>query len=122
MKKIFLSFFLILFSLLIFSQDGESPKVTAMFYNTDLIEALNEISLQTGITILTDQYVSGLVTVDFVEMYLEKALDIMLIPGGFAYKKIDENVYFVGLPDPKSHNFLNLAELEIISLNHNHPS
>lgn len=118
MKKIFLPFFLILFSLLIFSQDGESPKVIATFYNTDLIEALNEISLQTGITILTDQYVSGLVTVDFVEMDLEKALDIMLIPGGFAYKKIDENVYFVGLPDPKSHNFLNLAESEIISLNY----
>lgn len=118
MKKIFLSFFLIAFSILIFSQEQESPKVTATFYNTDLTEALNEISLQTGVTILTDQYVSGLVTADFVEVDLEKALDILLLPGGFAYRKIDENVYFVGLADPKSHNFLNLAETEIISLNY----
>jgi len=118
MKKIFLSFFLIAFSILIFSQEQESPKVTATFYITDLTEALNEISLQTGVTILTDQYVSGIVTADFVEMDLEKALDILLLPGGFAYKKIDENIYFVGLPDPNSHNFLNLAETEIISLNY----
>ncbi|RAO98500.1 hypothetical protein PW5551_09575 [Petrotoga sp. 9PW.55.5.1] len=118
MKKMFLSFFLIIFSILIFSQKEESPKVTATFYNTDLTEALNEISLQTGLTILSDQYVSGLVTADFVEVDLEKALDILLLPGGFAYRKIDENVYFVGLPDPNSHNFINLAETAIISLNY----
>jgi len=99
-----------------FSQEITPPKVTATFYNTDLIEALNEISLQTGVTILTDQYVSGLVTADFTEVDLEKALDILLLPGGYSYKKIDENVYFVGLADPQSHNFLNLAETQVISL------
>jgi len=99
-----------------FSQEVTAPKVTATFYNTDLVEALNEISLQTGITILTDQYVSGLVTADFLEVGLEKALNILLLPGGYSYKKIDENVYFVGLADPQSHNFLNLTETQVISL------
>jgi len=103
---------------LAFSQESTAPKVTATFYNTDLIEALNEISLQTGVTILSDQYVSGLVTSDFVEVDLEKALNILLLPGGYSYKKIDENVYFVGLADPQSHNFLNLAETQVISLNY----
>lgn len=99
-----------------FSQESIAPKVTATFYNTDLIEALNEISLQTGVTILTDQYVSGLVTADFAEVGLEKALNILLLPGGYSYKKVDESVYFVGLADPSSHNFLNLAETQVISL------
>jgi len=99
-----------------FSQVSTAPKVNSTFYNTDLVEALNEISFQTGITILTDQYVSGLVTADFVEVDVEKALNILLLPGGYSYKKIDENVYFVGLADPQSHNFLNLAETQVISL------
>lgn len=108
--------FILVISVVAIPQDIPSPKVTAVFYNTDLIEALNEISLQIGVTILTDQYVTGLVTADFMDEDLEKVLEILLLPGGYSYKKIDENVYFVGLADPKSHNFLNLAELKIFPL------
>lgn len=47
--------FILLISVLTLSQEISSPIVTAVFYNTDLIEALNEISLQTGVNIiLTD--------------------------------------------------------------------
>jgi len=115
-KIVLVLIFILLISVLTLSQEISSPIVTAVFYNTDLIEALNEISLQTGVIILTDQYVTGLVTAEFYDVELETVLDLLLLPGGYSYKKIDESVYFVGLADPKSHNFLNLAEVKIFPL------
>jgi type IV pilus assembly protein PilQ len=115
-KFLFILTFVLLISVVALSDEFVTHKVTAVFYNTDLIEALNEISLQTGITILTDQYVSGLVTAEFYDVELEYVLDVLLLPGGYSYKKVEDNVYFVGLADPKSHNFLNLAEVKIFPL------
>ena len=59
-KIVLVLIFILLISVLTLSQEISSPIVTAVFYNTDLIEALNEISLQTGVIILTDQYVTCL--------------------------------------------------------------
>ncbi len=53
-----------------------------------MIEALNEISLQTGVIILTDQYVTGLVTAEFYDVELETVLDLLLLPGGYSYKRL----------------------------------
>lgn len=90
--------------------------INTTFYNTFLTEALNEIALQTGKTILTDEYVQGVVSADFFDVPLEEALKILLIPGGYSYRKLDENTYFVGLADPRSRTFHLLTEFEIIEL------
>ncbi|NLJ86133.1 MAG: secretin, partial [Firmicutes bacterium] len=96
------------------SADGE-PLVTIMFFDTDLREALSEISLQTGVSIIADQTVNGRVTVDLVDIPIEKALRMILFSGGLSYRKVDD-FYFVGLPDPRNTTFGALVETEIIQL------
>ena len=98
-----------------FAQTEDEPLVTIMLFETDLREALSEISLQTGVSIIADQTVSGLVTADLEDVPLEKALRMILFTGGFSYRKVDD-FYFVGLPDPRSNTFGALVETEIIPL------
>ncbi|HHT36577.1 MAG TPA: secretin, partial [Firmicutes bacterium] len=96
---------------------AEEPLVNLFLFDTDLREALSEISLQTGINIIPDATVSGVVTADLQDVPLEKALRMILIGGGFAFKKIDD-FYFVGLPDPRSTTFSELVDTEVVRLRH----
>lgn len=120
-KRLFISQLLLIFLLLFpTAMAGETnleeePLLTIMFFETDLREALNEISLDTGINIIADQTVSGFVTADLEDIPLEKALRLILIGGGYTFKKIDD-FYFVGLPDVKNTSFVELSELEIVEL------
>ena len=93
------------------------PLVSIMFFETDLREALKELSLQTGVTIIPDETVRGVVTAEFKETPLEKALKVMLIGGGYSYRKIDD-FYLIGLPDPNNSSFGELSKIEIINLKH----
>jgi type II secretory pathway component GspD/PulD (secretin) len=93
----------------------DEPLVTIMLFDTDLREALSEISMQTGVSIIADQTVSGQVTADLVDVPLEKALRMILFAGGFTYRKVDD-FYFVGLPDPRNATFGALVETEVIEL------
>jgi len=120
---IFFIFYLLVFSVFLpvaiqaveMTEVEDGPLVTIMFFETDLREALNEISLQSGINIIADQTVSGTVSADLVEVPLEKVLRMILIGGGYTYRKI-EDFYFVGLPDIKNTSFSSLSELEIVEL------
>ncbi len=93
------------------------PTVTIMLFETDIRDALNEISLQTGINLVPDQTVSGTVTADIVEVPLEEALRLILIGGGYTFRKIDD-FYLIGLADPRSSTFGSLVDTEIITLHH----
>lgn len=95
--------------------DIKEPLVSAVFLDTDLKEALNEIVLQTGINIIADSTVSGVVTLDLANVPLEKALTMMLAGGGFSFRKIDD-YYLIGVPDPRSPIFQRLAETETVQL------
>ncbi len=99
-----------------FAQEEDEPLVNIMLFETDLREALNEISLQTGVTIIADQTVSGQVTADLQDVPLEKALRMILFTGGLSFRKVDD-YYIVGLPDPRNTTFSALVETEIIRLN-----
>ena len=98
----------------VFAQN-EEPLVNLFLFDTDIRDALTEISMQTGVTIIPDQTVSGLVTADIQDVPLERALRMILIGGGFTYRKVDD-FYFVGLPDPRSITFGELVDSEIITL------
>lgn len=95
----------------------EQPLVNLFLFDTGIKDALNEITLQTGINIIPDSTVSGLVTADLQDVPLEQALRIILIGGGFTFRKID-NFYLVGLPDPRSNTFGELADTEVVLLQH----
>lgn len=110
------SFFIVGFSQLT-EANSEDNLVSIMFFETDLREALKEISLQTDIIIIPDETVRGVVTAEFDKIPLEKVLRVILIGGGYSFRKIDD-FYLVGLPDPNNSSFGELSQIEIIKLKH----
>ncbi len=116
---IFIVFFLVSLGLVftpsIFAED--MPVVSTFFFETDIREAINEITFITGVNILYDQTVRGAITLDLQDVPLEKALDMMFLTGGFVYQKIDD-FYLVTLPDERSPNFKNLSTSEVYFLNY----
>lgn len=102
------------------SKEKQQPLVTMTLFEMDLREALKEISLQTGVNIIPDQTVSGVVTADLQQVPLKKALRRILISGGYTYRKI-EDFYIVGLPNPKSNTFRKLSEVEVMRLKYMNP-
>ncbi|MGB4371952.1 MAG: secretin N-terminal domain-containing protein, partial [Halanaerobiales bacterium] len=94
---------------------GEDLTVNAIFYETDLRDAIHELSIQTGINIIADQTVNGVITVDLRDVPLEKALNMILSSGGFTFRKI-EDYYLVGLADPRNVSFSDLSDFEVIQL------
>lgn len=113
-KKILVSImtvFVLIFPASAFSTELEQPLVSNYFYDTYILDALNDISAQTGVTIIADSTVAGFVTIELTDVPLEKALQLVLMSGGYSYVKIDD-FYFVGAPDPKSPSFYLIAKTE----------
>lgn len=96
---------------------SQQPTVSTVFFETDIREALNEVSMQTGVNIIYDETVVGTVTLDLKEVPLEKALEMMLVSGGYTYQKVDD-YYLVGLPTPESPMFEKLTVTETIKLDY----
>jgi Type II secretory pathway, component HofQ len=88
------------------------PVVTATFFDSDLKEALKEVSVQTGVNIAIDEAVKGLITLELKNVPLEKALRMMLISGGFSFHKVDD-FYVVGLADIRNPVFPSLCDTQI---------
>lgn len=103
--------FVLIFPASAFSTELEQPLVSNYFYDTYILDALNDISAQTGVTIIADSTVAGFVTIELTDVPLEKALQLVLMSGGYSYVKIDD-FYFVGAPDPKSPSFYLIAKTE----------
>ncbi len=108
----------LLYPALLSAQSNEEPIVSTVFFQTDIREALTEISLQTGVNIVYDESVVGLVNLDLNQVPLEKALDMILIVGGYQYRKLEDNFYIVGSPDPSSPIYQRITESETIKLNY----
>ena len=96
---------------------AEQPKVTEIFTDTDLREALNTIAYDTGVNIFLDQTVEGVTTCEFNGVPLEIALAKMLAPYGYTFKKIGKD-YLVGTASPDSLSFGELSRTEVIKLDY----
>lgn len=69
--------------------------VTNVFFDTFILDALADLSVETGIPILADTTVGGFVTVELFDVPLPRALEQLLLPGGYTYKWMD-GYYLVG--------------------------
>ncbi len=87
----------------------ELPLLDVSFIEADIIDALLELSLLTGISIITDDSIQGMVSVNFVGKSLEEVLAAIIAPGNFGYKKYDSFIY-VGSQSPASPSFHLLSE------------
>ncbi|MCF7908888.1 MAG: TonB C-terminal domain-containing protein [Candidatus Omnitrophica bacterium] len=99
--------------------DAESvePLVNNVFYETDVRQALQDVSAQTKVPIVIDPSVQGFINVELENVPLEEALSMILIPLGYNFKKIDK-YYIVGLAKPESPVFDLLAKTEVIALDY----
>lgn len=107
--------FLLLLSLASTVALAQEPTVSMMFVQDDLRDAITELMLQTGVNIIMDDSVYGLVTLDLVDVPLEQALRMMTLPGGYEVYKIDD-FYFIGSSNPASLSFRNFARTETCRL------
>ncbi len=101
MKKIVLLFIIVAMAISVFG----SKLVNESFFEMDLRQALNQLSYDTGETIIADDSVGGYVTIDLKNVTLEQALDLMLLAGGYSWTKIN-GFYFVSLATPSSDKFM----------------
>lgn len=97
------------------SHQSAGPRVSNVFYETDIRQALVDIAAEAGVDIISDPTVRGYVTVEFKETPLEEALQKLLSPLGFVYKKMD-GYYLVGQPSIESPSFPLLAETQRVEL------
>lgn len=95
----------------------EPGLITNVFFETDIREALRDISAQSGVTIIPDDTVQGVVTLDLKDVPLEECLKMVLMGGGYTFKKIDD-YYLVGAAVPDNPAFNRLTETKYIKTNY----
>jgi type II secretory pathway component GspD/PulD (secretin) len=92
--------------------EPQPPRITNVFIDTDIRQALADISAAAGVVIVPDDTVSGVVNADLKEVPLERALDIVLAAGNYSWVKA-EGYYLVGRATPTNPNFLRLSETRL---------
>jgi len=95
---------------------AKQPKVSNVFFNTDIREAISDMAAQTGVNIITDASVEGWVTLSLEEVPLEKALSMMCLSGGFTWRNMGD-YYLVGAATPESVNYPLLSKTEAVRTN-----
>jgi len=94
---------------------GEEPLVSLLFQGDDLQTVLSEITMQTGVNIVVDPSVTGIVTIDITDATIDQVLDIILPPRNMYYKQIDD-YYFVCLASPNADGFMQISETALLEL------
>ncbi len=91
--------------------------VELSFVESDLRDALTELSLMTNISIVMDDSVEGLVSASFTDAKLPQILNTLLATGNFGYK-IHADFIFVGSMSPADPSFHLLSDVCIYSPQH----
>jgi type II secretory pathway component GspD/PulD (secretin) len=88
-------------------------RVTNSFFETNLRDALNEVSQQVNIPFLMDESIQGTITVKLDNTPLDQALEMLLVTGGFDYIE-NEKYILIGFPQSSSPIFKRLSKTKII--------
>jgi len=86
--------------------------VTNVFYDTPVREILTAMAAQCFVNIISDETVTGILTVELEDIPLEGAMRRVLTPFGLTYRWLD-GYYLVGSPSPDNPSFPILAETEL---------
>lgn len=92
-------------------------RITNVFYESDIQQALMDISAETRVPIITDGSVGGLVTAELVDATLEEALAKILHPRGYDFRNMGD-YYLVASTRPDGAAFHLLAESRLIVPNY----
>jgi len=91
--------------------------VSNIWIDTELRQAFQDISSQTGVAILCEQSVQGLVTLAVRDMPVEECLERICSVGGYAFVKI-KDYYLVGRAEPGSAIFQLTASGQRVKLSY----
>ena len=84
--------------------------VTEIFEDTDVRQALQSLASQAEVSLIIDEQVGGVVSALIEDEPFETALRKVLLPLGLVYRKTDTTEYMVGVADPSSPMFSQLAD------------
>ena len=78
--------------------DDASPRVSLDFVNTEVVQILKALAMQTGVNIVTAPEVKGTLTVTLDNVSVKDALDMVTSVAGLRYTKVG-NSYIVATPE-----------------------
>lgn len=103
----------------IFKKEGQKEEIkkeptseklySNVYYDTDIREILRNLSAESGINIIVDDTVQGVVTVKYENLPFESVLKLVLLQGGYTFRKMN-GYYLVGSADPRSPLFNYLSK------------
>lgn len=93
----------------------EGPLVSNVFDDENVLNVLRYISAQTGCSILAEPSVQGWVTLTLKAVPLERALDMIVTPLGYAWVKVDD-YYIVGSADVRNPSYSLFVDVEVVKL------
>lgn len=99
------------------SADPKEPRVSNVWVEMDLRDVLQDIAAQTGVSVIADQTVQGVLSLAVKEMPLEECLERVCAAGGYGFARV-RDYYVVGRVDPSSPLFERLASLRRVQLRH----
>ena len=77
------------------------PLINEIFEQTEIREAIEIIASATGDTVVVDDSIGGVVTLQIKDATFEQALEMLLLPLGLVYV-VHEESYLISPPDPES--------------------
>jgi len=107
--------FLFALLIVIFSSEVFSEEIS--FFNTNIKEVLNTLSLEYNKPIIYESNIAGSITftISSDDLTFEQLLDLIVMPFNYYWVKL-ESVYFVGIANPTSPAFLNVSSFYEIPL------
>lgn len=96
-----------------------NPLINEIFEQTDIREAIDIIASASGGTVVVDESIGGVVTLQIKDATFEQALEMLLLPLGLVYVQ-HEGTYLVSPPDPESPLF-NMISTRMQYAPRNHP-
>jgi type II secretory pathway component GspD/PulD (secretin) len=92
---------------------AQDALISNVFVETDLRQALEDISAQAGINVIADQSVQGVVTVALDNVTLDKALELVLAGTNYMIRR-EPDYYLVYSPDENADSFTRVAMTELV--------
>lgn len=83
---------------------ADSPKVTINVDATDIVQVLNAFSQQSGQSIVVGPEVKGMVTARLKNVPWTEALEVIIEPYGYTYKRTGNTVVITSRQEPSAHS------------------
>ena len=93
----------------------EATQISNVFVETDLRQALEDVSAQSGVNIIADQSVQGVVTVGLQNVTVDEALRLLLAGTGYLVQKND-GYYLVYSADDAAEGFAAVSDTRIVRM------